>query len=223
MTAHAFPKSVTRPSGQQGFTLLEVLLALALTALLMSMLTAGVYGVMRDWDDNAEALEQSLDQAVIVLQLERALQGAFPHSFQDPDTMGRHVYFEGERDALSWISTVSPQRTSGMMAWQISNGADGVYFRLAPAMADHPGERLTAAESQLLLPNYRVSFRYLFEDLEELRRWRDDWPGADANVLPRAVHVTLTPITGSTPPLEVVAPIATYQHRYLSPNELVIQ
>lgn len=210
-------------AAQQGFTLLEVLIALALTALLMSMLTAGVYGVMRDWDDNAEALEHSLDQAVIVLQIERALQGAFPHSYQHPDTMGRHVYFEGERDALSWISTVSPQRTPGMMAWQISNGTEGVYLRLAPAMADHPGGRLMEAEPRLLLPDYRASFRYLFEDAELQRRWRDDWPGADANVLPLAVHVVLTATVGATPPLEIVAPIATHRHRYLSPNEGVIQ
>lgn len=208
---------------QQGFTLLEVLLALALTAMLMSMLTAGVYGVMRDWDNNAEALEQSLDQAVVALQLERALQGAFPHSFQDPATMARHVYFEGERDALSWISTVSPQRTPGMMAWQLSNGADGVYLRLAPAQADHPGQRLAMAESRLLLPDYRASFRYLLEDPQGARRWRDDWPGAEANMLPRAVHVILTPSSGPTPPLEIVAPVATHQHRYLAPNELVLQ
>jgi len=59
--------------------------------------------------------------------------------------------------------------------------------------------------------------------VEGERRWRDDWPGAEANVLPRAVHVLLTPTSDAAPPLEVVAPIATYQHRYLSPNELVLQ
>lgn len=211
------------PAPQRGFTLLEVLLALALTAMLMSMLTAGVYGVMRDWDNDADVLEQSLDQTVAILQLERALQGAFPHSYQDTDTMGRHVYFEGERDALAWVSTVSPQRAGGMMAWQLSNTTDGIYLRLAPALADHPGQRLASAEPRLLLPGYRISFQYLLEDHESLLRWRDDWPAAEANLLPRAVHVTLTPVASNQAPLEIVAPVPAYRHRYLTPNDVVLQ
>jgi general secretion pathway protein J len=97
----------------RGFTLLEILIALSLTAMLLSMLTAGVYGVVRDWDNNAEGLERTLDQSTALLQLERALQGAFPHSFRNLDTLGREVYFDGRSDELAWVSTVSPQRNPG--------------------------------------------------------------------------------------------------------------
>src|SRR5690606_23660518 len=90
-----------------GFTLLEILIALALTATLLTMLTAGVYGVVRDWDNNAAGLENSLEEAVALLQLERALHGAFPHSYRDMETLGYHVYFDGQADQLSWVSTVS--------------------------------------------------------------------------------------------------------------------
>lgn len=219
----AVARRVPCRSHEAGFTLLEVLLALALTAMLMSMLTAGVYGVMRDWDDSATALEQSLDQTVAVLQIERALQGAFPHSYQDTETQGRHVYFIGASDELAWVSSVSPGRAPGLMAWQLGNGRDGVHLRLAPAMADNPAERLLAAEERLLLENYRILFRYLLEDTEGARRWIDTWPGPEVNALPRAVHVTLSPLTGSASPLEIVAPVIVHQHRYLSPNEWVVQ
>ncbi|MBL6754389.1 MAG: prepilin-type N-terminal cleavage/methylation domain-containing protein, partial [Pseudomonadales bacterium] len=46
---------------QQGFTLIEVLLALALTALLLTLLSTGMYVVARDWNDESGRLETALD------------------------------------------------------------------------------------------------------------------------------------------------------------------
>lgn len=203
-----------------GFTLLEVLLALALTATLLTMLTAGVYGVIRDWDNNAEGLETSLDETIAMLQIERALLGAFPHSYRDPNTLGRHVYFDGQRQELGWVSSVSPQRSPGLTAWRLyAVAGEGVYLQLAPALSDHPGQRLQAAEPVLLLENYSLEFNYLYEDLNFNRRWRDDWPGTDLQSLPMAVHVRLTPGRGSTlPERDIVAPVMATEHRALRPQ-----
>lgn len=211
-----------------GFTLLEILIALSLTAMLLAMLTAGVYGVIRDWDNNAEGLENTLDQTVAILQLERALQGAFPHSYRDPDTLGRHVYFEGERHRLAWVSSVSPQRNPGLTAWQIySDSDDSIMLQLAPALSDHPGDRLNNAEPIRLLDGYTLEIQYLYEDLQFERRWRDEWPGMELQSLPMAVHISLTPVNRSSrgrveeqaEPIDVVAPIASTQHRSIQPTQ----
>ena len=69
---------------QSAFTLIEVLLALALTALLLSLLSGGMYVVARDWNQTADTLDDALDDAVVALQIERALLGAFPHSYKIP-------------------------------------------------------------------------------------------------------------------------------------------
>lgn len=213
---------------QGGFTLLEILIALSLTAMLLTMLTAGVYGVIRDWDNNAAGLEKTLDQTVAILQLERALQGAFPHSYRDLETLGRHVYFEGEPDQLSWVSSVSPQRNAGLTAWRIYSEPDtGVVLQLAPALSDHPGERLNEAEAILLLPGYELEIQYLYEDLDFQRRWRDEWSGMDLQSLPMAVHVRLTTTDRSTPagsgdnngPVDIVAPVLSTQHRSIQPTQ----
>lgn len=208
-------------SSQQGFTLIEIILSLALTAMLLSLLSSGMYGVMKDWEEDTSALDERLDETIAILQLERALQGAFPHSYRSDESLGTFVYFQGEDDSLSWVSTVSPQRSGGLTAWQLESvNNEGVYLTLAPAKSDNPSARLDNAESLLLLPNYTAQFSYLYEELDFSKRWRDDWPGQELSVLPLAVHIRLVPLdarnTGERE-LDVVARIRANQHRRVNP------
>ncbi|ALO44750.1 prepilin-type N-terminal cleavage/methylation domain-containing protein [Pseudohongiella spirulinae] len=210
---------------QRGFTLLEILIALALTAMLLSMLTAGVYGVVNDWDNNAEALERDLDQAVAILQIERALHGAFAHSYRDTETLARRVYFDGQQGELSWVSSVSPERTSGMTAWRLyQEPREGVFLQLVPALTDNPADRLQQSDARLLLPGYQMRVTYLYEDLEFNRVWRNDWPGSDFNMLPLAVHIQLeSTARNDTDPIDIVAIVAVQQHRTVRPNMELIR
>jgi len=206
---------------QQGFTLIEIVLSLALTAMLLSLLSTGMYAVMNDWENDTAVLDESLDETVAILQLERALQGAFPHSYRDVNSLGRLVYFQGEDEILSWVSTVSPQRTGGLTAWRLESVDDeGVYLQLAPAMSDDPVPRLEDVEPVLLLPHYTARFSYLYEELDFSKRWREDWPGREMHILPLAVHVLLTPIEedGRRGVLNIVSRIRAYEHRQLRPS-----
>ncbi len=211
---------------QQGFTLIELMLALALTALLLGMLSGGVYSVVRDWDNNAAALDATLDETIAILQIERALQGAFPHSYRDTESLGRFVYFEGAADSIGWVSTVSPQRGTSLIAWRLYSVRDeGVYLQLAPALTDYPGTRLSETEPLLLLEHYTAQFSYLYEETELNRRWEFEWDGADQMQLPLAVHVLLTPIESDDrrQPLDIVAGVYANQHHSLRPNNASIQ
>ena len=205
---------------QSGFTLIEIILALALTAMLLSLLSTGMYAVMRDWENDTAALDDSLDETVALLQIERALQGAFPHSYRDEDSLSRFVYFQGERETLSWVSTVSPQRSGGLTAWHLdSNSEQGVSLRLAAAASDNPNSRLDNAEPRILLPNYTANFSYLYEELDFSKRWRDDWRANETFTLPLAVHIRLTPIDEDAgfAELDIIARIRANEHRSLRP------
>lgn len=203
-----------------GFTLIEVVLSLALTAMLLSLLSTGMYAVMNDWENDTAVLDESLDETVAILQLERALQGAFPHSYRDVNSLGRLVYFQGEDETLSWVSTVSPQRSGGLTAWQLESVDDeGVYLKLAPAKSDDPAPRLETTEPVLLLPNYTARFSYLYEELDFSKQWREDWPGHEMHMLPLAVHVLLTPMERADRDkvVNIVARIRAFEHRELRP------
>jgi general secretion pathway protein J len=213
---------VTQTAKQTGFTLVEILLSLGLTALLLGLLSSGVYIVADDWNRNSDVLDKSLDQALAVLQIDRALHGAFPHRYTNFDTLGREIYFHGEDDYLSFVSAVSPQRSPGLTVWQMYSVADeGVYLSLVPAFSDNPTQRLSESEPILVLENYTAEFSYLYQDLNENRLWIDEWLGEEQLSLPLAVYVRFVPerdFEDMNEELEIVARIKNNQHRSIRPT-----
>jgi general secretion pathway protein J len=215
--------SRTSHTRARGFTLLELMLSMALTALLLGMLSAGVYTVVNDWQEETGGLDATLDKTLIVLQLERALIAAFPHSYVDNERLSRHVYFIGGEDSLTFVSAVSPQRSAGLTAWRLQTEASGkdagLLLTLTPAFADDPDARLEALEPTLLLPGYRATFRYLLQRSPDEKEWLDEWDGAEQQSLPLAVHVVLSPLDEELdePELEIVAPIRAWQHFEIQP------
>ena len=77
---------------ESGFTLIEVILALGLTVMLLGLLSTSVFIVAEDWNRNSDVLDESLDEALAILQIDRSLHGAFPHSFTDEETLSRSDY-----------------------------------------------------------------------------------------------------------------------------------
>ena len=213
---------VTQTDKQTGFTLVEIILSLGLTALLLGLLSSGVYIVAEDWNRNSDVLDKSLDQALAVLQIDRALHGAFPHSYTNFDTLGREIYFHGEDDYISFVSTVSPQRSPGLTVWEMYSVADeGVYLSLVPAFSDNPTQRLSESEPLLVLGNYTAEFSYLYQDLNENRLWIDEWLGEEQLSLPLAVYVHFVPerdFEDVNEELEIVARIKNNQHRSIRPT-----
>ena len=213
---------VKQTDKQTGFTLVEIVLSLGLTALLLGLLSSGVYIVAEDWNRNSDVLDKSLDQALAVLQIDRALHGAFPHSYTNFDTLGREIYFHGEDDYLSFVSAVSPQRSAGLTVWEMYSVADeGVYLSLVPAFSDDPTQRLSESEPILVLENYTAEFSYLYQDLNENRLWIDEWLGEEALSLPLAVYVRFVPerdFEDVNEELEIVARIKNNQHRSIRPT-----
>ena len=215
-------RTVNQTVKQAGFTLVEIILSLGLTALLLGLLSSGVFIVAGDWNRNSDGLDKSLDQALAVLQIDRALHGAFPHSYTNFDTLGREIYFHGEDDYLSFVSAVSPQRSPGLTVWEMYSVADeGVYLSLVPAFSDDPTQRLSESEPILVLENYTAEFSYLYQDLNENRLWIDDWLGEEQLSLPLAVYVHFVPerdFEDVNEELEIVARIKNNQHRSIRPT-----
>lgn len=206
---------------QRGFTLIEVLLALALTALLLTLLSTGMYVVARDWNDNTERLDAKLDESLAILQIERALIAAFPHSFNSTETLLREVYFDGEDDRLRWVSTVSPQRLAGLTAWSIDAvSGEGIGVRTAPAFSDDPSARLDNVETRIILPGYDLEISYLREPNALTREWTDEWLGSEQGALPLAVHILFRATGAEGSDYELIAPIKAWRHRSIMPNSL---
>jgi general secretion pathway protein J len=209
-----------RQRKQRGFTLLELMLAMGLSALLLGMLSAGMYSVVNDWRRETSSLDVALDKALVVLQLERAIMGAFPHTYLDEQRLSRYVYFKGTQNELSFVSTVSPQLQPGLTAWHLqSDDTDGVRLTLTPAFSDNPDVRFETLDPLALLPGYTAEFHYLLQRNPEEKEWLDEWSGEELQSLPIAIHVVLRPIddAGNDEVLELVAPIKTWRQDDIDP------
>jgi general secretion pathway protein J len=204
-----------------GFTLVEVILALGLTSLLLGLLSTSVFIVASDWNRNSRNLDESLDEALAVLQIDRALHGAFPHSFTNEETLSRQIFFTGEKDYLAWVSTISPQRSPGLTTWELySVSGEGVYLGLVPAYSDNPSVRLEQSSPTLLFPDYDIEFSYLYEELEEDKVWTDQWEAQELLSLPLAVYMRLIPYDTYLESIEVLARLRNNEHRSIRPNDL---
>ena len=204
-----------------GFTLIEVVLAMGLTTLLLGLLSTSVFIVAGDWNRNSNSLDESLDLSLALLQVDRSLHGAFPHSYTNEETLNRQIYFTGESDSLSWVSTVSPQRSPGLTAWELyAVPGEGVYLKLAPAFSDNPSLRLNESNPVLLFPGYDLELSYLYEELDQNKVWTDRWEAQDLLSLPLAVYARLVPNIEINDEFEIIARIRNSEHRSIRPNEL---
>ena len=210
-----------KTANSAGFTLIEVVLAMGLTTLLLGLLSTSVFIVAGDWNRNSNSLDESLDLSLALLQVDRSLHGAFPHSYTNEETLNRQIYFTGEYDSLSWISTVSPQRSPGLTAWELyAVPGEGVYLKLAPAFSDNPSLRLNESNPVLLFPGYDLELSYLYEELDQNKAWTDRWEAQDLLSLPLAVYARLVPNVEINDEFEIIARIRNSEHRSIRPNEL---
>jgi len=202
-----------------GFTLLELLIALSLSALLLLTLSIGVNLVLKDWERTDSYLDERLDKTLILLQIERALSAAFPHTYRDEKENKIYVFFEGKEDQIKWVSTVSPDRKYGLTAWQLlpsEESESGLEIRIVPAFADDPTERLKETEQKtIVFQEYTVSFEYLYveERKPDEGEWYDEWLAEDTQGLPHAVRMFLESEKGQRQyQFEIIAPIFANEH-----------
>ncbi|MES2161407.1 MAG: prepilin-type N-terminal cleavage/methylation domain-containing protein [Pseudomonadota bacterium] len=184
---------------QRGMSLVELLVAMALAALLMLLLNSVLSGVKDGWL-RARAAARGNDQQLVALQLLRgALAGALP-----PDPHDARTRLQGGAQQLEWLAA-PPQALAASgplrLRLELQEQADGAKALMLSAAADAP--RAAPAPLRLVTGLASASFAYAAEadDSAPAPSWT-----APA-VLPRLIWITLVFMDKNVPPLRLaIAP-----------------
>ena len=181
-------------SRSAGFTLLELLLALSLSALLLSVLAYASNTMSTQWSRQNELLQDDVEQALYLLRLERALQGMYPYTYRREGESQSLLLVAGSEDALTWVSTLSPGRMGMLNVWRLRNSDAGILLDRAPLAGGFAEETMNWGSTEIIPGFAAIRIRYagLSRTGKELE-WFDSWPsrseGEIAQALPRAVHI----------------------------------
>ena len=194
-----------------GFTLLELLLALGIVALLLVIVSGGLRVGLIAWQRGEERTAK-LDRARgLVVLLEHALAGAFPYRVTTETEQELRILFEGRPDRLTF-ATLSPPLpmgpTTAFSAVRLTVDEGGLALRQQVL----PNRIVLDRLDPMLVDAHTTAVRFRYLGLEP-ESWQDAWDITKEEALPRAVEITLVTGVGArsaqqtlTVPIQVTRP-----------------
>ncbi len=200
-------------TGKRGFTLLEVVIALAIAGALLVIAFGGLRVALAAWGKGEDRAEAHQHARTLMTVLARSIAAAYPYRISAGEAPEPLVQFDGHADGLSFVTLAAPFPLPAPIAFTaVRLGVDG---------GDEPG--LVVRERALpnrdlfskATPVFRdpevtaLAFRYLRPGGD----WEDRWDGTTEPELPAAVQVRLTTTldgrSGALPPITVSLKVLT--------------
>ena len=199
-----------RRAHQRGFTLLELMIALVLLALIMTVLLSALRLGASSWDAAERKVAAVAEREMAMRVVERQLALAMPVMHVAEGEQAR-LAFEGEPDAVSWVSPLPAHRGGGGVQYmrlalgETDRGRGLVLtWRLFhPDVMDAPAAQVEDAVLLMAgIDGLHLSYFGAPDDPQRLE-WRDRWDHRDN--LPELVRLELEPADPSEPDLFLVA------------------
>jgi general secretion pathway protein J len=191
----------------RGFTLLEVLIALSIVGMLLTIAFSGLRVAMAAWRQGEDRAETHQHVRAVAFTLSRALGAAYPYRATKGLSPEAVVLFDGAEARLAFVTQAPPLPLQAPIAFT------------AVVIALEEGNEPGLVVRQRALPNRdpftegavvmrdpsvtSLAFRFLTEEGD----WVDAWNGQDAKTIPRAIQlrlgVTLNGRAQALPPMTV--------------------
>jgi len=199
---------------QAGFTLMEIMIATVLLAVMMTLLMGGMRIGADSWEQGERLAERSSRMLVADNFFRSHLSDVKPlfETPTNPSQVGAppKLMFRGDSTLLEYVGTLPPQVRGGIYKFRLYLAQEGERNDLKLAMRPFStGEKTEgdAIEDLLVVENV-ASLRFAYykkTQVEGESRWQDDWK---EDFLPSLIRVDLT-LRGEPPwPSMFIAPRA---------------
>ncbi len=180
-----------------GFTMIELVVAMALLGTMMVLMYSGLSFSLRSWDAGEANGRRTADRRIGENFLRREMAELFPMRFKDP--MAVKVAFVGEPHKLKFVSSRPAGITQGglsLVGVEVENGASPRerHLVMRRAMPDDEAKDfgpLDHAERTVLIEDVEsVQFDYFGTENDFTdQKWYDTWPFTER--IPRLVRVRI--------------------------------
>ncbi len=180
-----------------GFTMIELVVAMALLGTMMVLMYSGLSFSLRSWDAGEANGRRTADRRIGENFLRREMAELFPMRFKDP--MAVKVAFVGEPHKLKFVSSRPAGITQGglsLVGVEVENGASPRerHLVMRRAMPDDEAKDfgpLDHAERTVLIEDVEsVQFDYFGTENDFTdQKWYDTWPFTER--IPRLVRLRI--------------------------------
>jgi general secretion pathway protein J len=195
---------------ERGFTLIELVVAMALLGTMMLLLYSGLSFSVRSWDAGDVNGRRTADRRIGENFLRRELSELFPMRWKEPTVV--KFAFEGEKDHLRFVSSRPAGIAQGGLSLvslevQDEGGASRkrnlVMRRAMPDEEQKSFAPLDKAEPTVMIAGVQgVTFEYFGAENDFTPpQWSDTWK--PANRIPEAIRVRIVGDDGPLPEMAV--------------------
>jgi general secretion pathway protein J len=196
--------------GEGGFTLIELVVAMALLAVMLLLLYSGLNFSVRSWDAADVNGKRTADRRIGENFLRRELSELFPMRWIEPTAL--KFAFEGERDHLRFVSSRPAGLAQGglsLVGLEVQDEGGGSRKRnlvMRRAMPDDEQKSfapLDKAEATVMISGVEsVRFEYFGAENDFTPpQWSDTWK--PANRIPEAIRMHVVADDGPLPDMSV--------------------
>lgn len=191
---------------QSGFTLVEMIVALIVVSLLVTLVYGALRTGMRSWEASQEQVEKLNAMRIGWNFIHQTLGNA--RQVNDPDAEERSVLFYGENDRLGFVSDMPSHLGLGgrylveILPMKQAGETRLVFKRILFSDFEQLGQSAPYQEAILSDQLEALTFEYFGQKANDADgAWHADW--LEQNVLPSLVRVTVEETSGSRWPVLV--------------------
>jgi general secretion pathway protein J len=179
---------IARP--RRGFTLVELLIALAIVGALLAIAFGGLRVAVRAWQQGEDRAEAHQHIRSIAMILARAVSATYPYRASRGDGPDPVVLFAGTDKRLEFVTQAVPFAGPTPIAFtavvfELDEGAEsGLAIRQQALPNRDPFSKAEVVYRDTSVTT--LKFEYLDEGA-----WRDSWDAGEARTMPRAVKITV--------------------------------